>query len=142
MPGKPGSTAGCIGAPRLMCPPPPPLLSASLCLALTLCVSLPPPQLAQQGSGAPPASTPVAATMGGAAALRTEPATAPLAGPDSSARSVSPASRPPSYLESRAAACWLPWASSRPVECGRRWGEGQGLCPPTQGVGNLCGFRG
>lgn len=96
------------------------------------------PQLAHLGSGAPPASTHAAATTGRAAAPRTGPATAPLVGPDSSARSVSPALQPPSYLESRAAACWLPWASSGPaVEGGRRQVPGCELTtsPSTPGIG-------
>lgn len=45
-------------------------------------------RLAHLGSGAPPASTHVAATTGGAAALRMGPATAPLAGLDSFAHSA------------------------------------------------------
>lgn len=87
------------------------------------------PQPAHRGSGAPPASIRAAATTGGAAALRMGPATAPLAGGDSSARSVSPASRQPGYSESHAAACWLPWASSRSVERGRRRARGSGRAP-------------
>lgn len=136
--------AGCIMASRLMCHPPS-SLSLSVCFILPCPHPVHPthPQLAHQGSGAPPASTHVAATMGAAAALRMEPATAPLAGLDSSARSVSPASRPTRHSESHAAACWLPWASSRPVEGGRRRGPRVRSCPhPTQGVGNLGGFRG
>ena len=93
------------------------------------------PQPAHRGSGAPPASIRAAATTGGAAALRMGPATAPLAGGDSSARSVSPASRQPGYSESHAAACWLPWASSRSVERGRRRPEGQEGPPPHPRIG-------
>jgi hypothetical protein len=74
-------------------PPPLPFLLL-LCPALPLCIPpTPPPQPAHLGSGALPASTHAAATTGRAAAPRMGPATAPLAGLDSSARSVSPASQ-------------------------------------------------
>lgn len=135
------------GASWLTCTPP---SSPSL----SVCPSLPGPhprhpthaQLAHLGSGAPPASTHAAATTGRAVAPRMGPATAPQVGPDSSARSVSPASQPPSHLESHAAACWLPWASSgHAVEGGSRQAPGLGAIHPHHpplGLKSLAGLRG